>query len=88
MAKLSNFKVSTTKDGKIRGFFIRSNRYLLEKYRIKFQDINDHRAKLQILESLWRDEFHTVLIIHNDAPIFLDFLDSRAMTVFFLRFYD
>jgi hypothetical protein len=86
MLKTSNLTISIVQEDKVRDFFIKANRIILQKYFDYFKEIRDHSRKVEILKSLWGEEFSCELIFEKSIPFKIVFKNDHAMTLFFLRF--
>lgn len=71
---------------KISAFFIKSSRYLLNKYNHYFRDTEDYNLKLQMFVDCWNKEFSSELLIIDQTPASIRFSNTSSMTLFFLRF--
>jgi hypothetical protein len=71
---------------KISTFFIKSSRYLLNKYNDYFKDTEDYDSKLKMFVDFWNKEFSSELLIIEQAPASIKFSNTSSMTLFFLRF--
>jgi hypothetical protein len=67
-------------------FFVKANRYLLEKYKNKFIHLNSDQMKILILKDLWKAEYLADLVLENNIPNSIRFFEENTMLKFFLRF--
>jgi hypothetical protein len=71
---------------KISEFFIRANRYILNKHKDKFVSSIHYDKKLEILIDLWAKEFSAELSLTGRTPESITFSSKSSMTLFFLKF--
>jgi len=73
---------------KIATFFIKSSRYLFNKYDDFFKDNENYDLKLKLLADFYCKEFNANLIIIDQTPRAIKFSNTSSMTLFFIRFGD
>ena len=71
---------------KISEFFIRANRYILNKHKDKFVSSTHYDKKLEILIDLWAKEFSAELSLMERTPASIKFSNNNSMILFFLKF--
>jgi len=73
-------------NNKVNSAFIKANSHLLKKYSSEFDAISDYDSKLKKLQEIWILEFSSNLVLDNNVPVSIEFLDKSRKFLFFLTF--
>lgn len=74
-----------TNEGQINSAFVKANAEIITTYSEKFNQQSTVELKIQLLESLWKEQHNAALIKEDKTWSAISFLDARSKTLFQLK---
>jgi len=74
-----------TNEGQINSAFVKANAEIVTTYSEKFNQQSTVELKIQLLESLWKEQHNAMLIKEDNTWSCISFLDAKSKTLFQLK---
>ena len=79
-----DYTINIIDNNTINPMFVKANSALIDKHQHEFKNLS-FEAKTKLLEELWIKTYNAELVRDLSAWSKINFLDSRSMTIFQLR---